>query len=88
MCNQYRQDKGSFPPENSWSRELTLFFTGDSDFVQFAEFRDIVESFYDGWGKPMRYRYPGVLNPEGFDIYSFGPNGRDEGGKNEDISNR
>jgi general secretion pathway protein G len=27
----------------------------------------------DPWGMPYNYRNPGVKNPNGFDIYSFGP---------------
>lgn len=38
----------------------------------------------DPWGNPYVYRYPGQRNPNGFDLYSFGPDGR-EG--NDDIGN-
>jgi general secretion pathway protein G len=36
----------------------------------------------DPWGNPWVYRYPGSQNPDGFDLYSTGPDGR-EG--NDDI---
>ena len=38
----------------------------------------------DPWGNPYVYKYPGQQNPCGFDLYSFGPDGR-EG--NDDIGN-
>lgn len=38
----------------------------------------------DPWGNPYVYRCPGVHNPNGFDLYSYGPDGR-EG--NDDITN-
>ncbi len=38
----------------------------------------------DPWGNAYVYRYPGQQNPNGFDLYSTGPDGR-EG--NDDIGN-
>ena len=38
----------------------------------------------DPWGNEYVYRYPGQENPDGFDLYSLGPDGR-EG--NDDIGN-
>jgi general secretion pathway protein G len=38
----------------------------------------------DPWGNPYVYVYPGTHNPNGYDLYSFGPDGR-EG--NDDITN-
>ncbi len=38
----------------------------------------------DPWGNEYVYRYPGQENPDGFDLYSIGPDGR-EG--NDDIGN-
>ena len=38
----------------------------------------------DPWGNEYVYRYPGQQNPDGFDLYSQGPDGR-EG--NDDIGN-
>ena len=29
----------------------------------------------DPWKKPYQYMYPGVHNPTGFDLWSFGPDG-------------
>jgi general secretion pathway protein G len=38
----------------------------------------------DPWGNPYVYKSPGTHNPNGFDLYSMGPDGR-EG--NDDIGN-
>jgi general secretion pathway protein G len=38
----------------------------------------------DPWGNVFQYRFPGQHNPDGYDLYSFGPDGR-EG--NDDITN-
>jgi general secretion pathway protein G len=38
----------------------------------------------DAWGNPYIYQYPGQNNTEGFDLYSYGPDGK-EGG--DDIDN-
>jgi general secretion pathway protein G len=38
----------------------------------------------DPWGHAYIYRYPGTNNPQGFDLYSLGPDGK-EGG--DDIDN-
>ena len=39
----------------------------------------------DAWGNPYIYRYPGQHNVNGYDLYSFGPDGQ-EGGA-DDIDN-
>jgi general secretion pathway protein G len=39
----------------------------------------------DPWGNPYVYSYPGRHNPNGFDIYSVGPDGK--GGNDDDIGN-
>jgi general secretion pathway protein G len=39
----------------------------------------------DPWGNPYVYRYPGQHNANGYDLYSFGPDGQ-EGGT-DDIDN-
>jgi general secretion pathway protein G len=39
----------------------------------------------DPWGNPYVYKYPGDHNEEGYDLYSFGPDGQSGGG--DDIVN-
>jgi general secretion pathway protein G len=38
----------------------------------------------DQWQKPYIYQYPGTHNPNGYDLYSFGPDGQESG---DDITN-
>lgn len=46
--------------------------------------QNIKEIPKDPWGNPYQYKQPGTHNPNGFDVYSLGPDGR-EG--NDDIGN-
>jgi len=39
----------------------------------------------DPWGRPYVYRHPGRHNPNGFDLYSLGPDGQE--GTSDDIGN-
>lgn len=39
----------------------------------------------DPWGNPYRYECPGRQNPNGYDLFSVGPDGRD--GTEDDITN-
>jgi general secretion pathway protein G len=43
----------------------------------------------DPWGKPYEYRSPGDVHEEGFDLWSRGPDGKDNSGKegSDDIKN-
>lgn len=39
----------------------------------------------DPWGNEYIYRYPGQYNEDGYDLYSYGPDGKQGGG--DDITN-
>lgn len=39
----------------------------------------------DPWSSPYQYRYPGKHNPDGYDIYSFGPDKQE--GTDDDVGN-
>jgi len=39
----------------------------------------------DAWGNDYVYRYPGQYNEDGYDLYSFGPDGKQGG--DDDITN-
>ena len=39
----------------------------------------------DPWNNPYVYRYPGQHNPNGYDLFSMGPDGKEGGG--DDIDN-
>lgn len=38
----------------------------------------------DPWGNPYQYRYPGTKNPDKYDLWSWGPDGRESA---DDIGN-
>lgn len=42
------------------------------------------QSLRDPWGRNYAYRIPGIHNPNGYDVYSLGPNGK---GGDEAIGN-
>jgi general secretion pathway protein G len=39
----------------------------------------------DPWGRPFQYRYPGIHNPDSFDLWSIGKDGIE--GTKDDIAN-
>jgi len=40
--------------------------------------RQLLESVpLDPWGTPYQYRFPGKTNPDGYDLFSFGPDRRE-----------
>jgi general secretion pathway protein G len=47
------------------------------------------EELKDPWEKPYEYRSPGEINEDGYDLWSTGPDGKDDGGKegSDDIKN-
>jgi general secretion pathway protein G len=40
----------------------------------------------DPWGNPYVYRFPGREKPQGYDLFSTGPDGRERGG--DDVTSR
>lgn len=79
-CN-YQEQIGRFPNPATWADELLDGWGGPLASPRVAE------RFFDGWERPFRYVCPGRHNPNGFDLYSVGPNGIDEGGAGDDIGN-
>ncbi len=47
------------------------------------------EQLKDPWGQPYEYRSPGEINEGSYDLWSKGPDGKDDGGKegSDDIKN-
>ena len=47
------------------------------------------EELKDPWGQPYEYRSPGDVNEDSYDLWSRGPDGEDDGGKegSDDIKN-
>jgi len=43
------------------------------------------ELVLDAWGHPLVYRCPGRVHRAGWDLSSFGPNGVDDAGRDDDV---
>lgn len=80
ICN-FHDQSGCFPRPPVWAEELLPSLGG------ILASPKVAEPFFDGWGRPFRYAYPGEHNPAFFDLYSVGPNGVDENGNGDDIGN-
>jgi len=82
----YRMQMGNYP---STAEGLQALFTAPADKAD--RWRgpyidgDKNKSLNDPWGKPYQYRSPGVRNPNGYDVWSMGPDGQD--GTADDIGN-
>lgn len=80
---KYRTDTGNYPttdqglkallvkPGNDRGRWRGPYINGEQDLV-------------DDWGNELRYRFPGVKNTGGYDLYSLGPDGKESA---DDIGN-
>lgn len=78
LCTQlelYKRERGEYP---SSEEGLTALIRPVS-----APFHQLlVEIPLDPWNRAYRYTKPGRKNPESFDLYSFGPDGRES---NDDV---
>lgn len=59
---QYRIKFRRYPTSEEGLKVLIPDYTSQKEFI-------------DPWGKPYQYRNPGVKNPKGYDLWSFGPDG-------------
>jgi general secretion pathway protein G len=75
-------DCGRFPTSEEGLQALTHQPNGVQGWKQGGYMDDIPN---DPWGNPYQYRSPGQHNPDGFDVFSMGPDGH-EGGT-DDIGN-
>ncbi len=89
---QYQQDMGTYPKGDI--KAVVSVLTDSDDPNWYGPYLELKEDqldeegrFLDPWGNPYQYRYPGVHRKYKFDLYSFGPNGKDDGGKGDDITN-
>jgi len=81
----YYLDFGEFPPSG---QEATTLQRHPSNpyYSRLCERWPGRAELTDHWGRPLRIR-AGKVNPRLVDIQSFGPNGRDEQGKGDDVKN-
>lgn len=68
----YRLNMGSYPSTEEGLAALLQAPAGAGDRWRgpYLEKKPI-----DPWGNPYQYRYPGVRNPNKYDVWSFGPDG-------------
>lgn len=82
---QYHIKHLEFPREHLAA--LLLSDAAGGPYISEKIFKGDDGSIVDPWGTPYRYRCPGQYNRSTFDLYSCGPNKRDENGGGDDIKN-
>ena len=92
----YESDFGVCPPAATnkalvnYLTSKTLYGSSKRWHGPYIEFKDSElkgGAFVDPWGNPYFYRNPGIFNTTFVDIYSFGPDGVNNNGGNDDINN-
>ena len=86
----YKYDMGRFP---TTAEGLAALFQAKDD-VDDPRYNGpyldgAIKDLVDPWGNPYEYRQPGLVRPDQFDLWSWGPNGKDEYGleDSDDIKN-
>lgn len=71
---RYRIDIGDYPATNEGLAALLVAPTNVTD-KWHGPYMDVPgnKAPVDPWGQPYEYRYPGVKNPGGYDVFSKGP---------------
>lgn len=71
-------DGSIYPPTNNWMNEITA--VGNAPINRkgkvFYEARDFSQPIQDEWENDLVYRMPGTRNPNSFDLYSVGEDGK------------
>lgn len=82
-CELYERVHDKYPDD--LASDLTkLDPTGNPYLRGFVPMKD--GRYFDGWGNPIAFR-PGIRNQGRIDLYSYGPNGKDDDGDGDDIGN-
>ena len=79
----FETDCGRFPTSEEGLQALKNPPAGVQNYRQGGYMEDVPA--VDPWGHPYIYKCPGVRHPDGFDVYSWGPDGHEGGG--DDIGN-
>ena len=80
----YRSAVGSYPSTEEGLKALIRPPQGKESRWSGPYLKDS-DALLDPWGNEYEYRYPGVHNPNGYDIWSKGPKG--QSGDGDDIGN-
>jgi general secretion pathway protein G len=96
---EYKLDCGKYPPGDHTILYARLFADPlnkgrpngvKRPFISETNFLNSSRYFVDPWGSYFRYRAPGTRNQATFDLWSIGPNGKDESGSStgsDDLNN-
>ena len=87
----YRTDMGRYPDTDEG---LAALFESKSrrdedDRYDGPYMKGTIEELVDPWSQPFEYKSPGEFHEDGYDLWSRGPDGVDDGGKegSDDIKN-
>mgnify|MGYP001548011487 CR=1 FL=1 len=75
-------DNGRYPTTDEFPAALTVAPSGMTNWHG-PYVKKVIGN--DPWGNPYQYRCPGTQSTAGYDLYSYGPDGRDGGG--DDVTN-
>jgi general secretion pathway protein G len=82
--SMYEVDQGNFPKGQNGLDALVNKPSGLGTTTKWHKYLDVDKVPNDPWNHPYVYQNPGKHNPDGYDVYSLGPNGN---GGNEAIGN-
>jgi general secretion pathway protein G len=86
----YKRDTGKYPDTDQGLRILVLIDDGSGDPGHKGPYLEgTLEDLEDPWGNAFEYRCPGAGNSEGYDLWSCGPDRKNDGGAkgSDDIKN-
>jgi general secretion pathway protein G len=73
VLNNYRKDTGTYP---TTAQGLTALITAPAGVKNWhGPYLTTKGVPRDPWGNDYQYAFPGVNNPESYDVWSFGPHG-------------
>ena len=82
----YRLDNGRYPTQDQGLQALVQKPTAEPVPNNWKEGGYLERLPNDPWGNPYQYRFPGQNDPEEYEIWSFGADGKEGGeGANADI---
>jgi len=89
--DQYKWAMGKFPDTDEGIKVLFLpkEYKKENERYDGPYMNGTFEELKDPWSNPFEYRCPGEMNQDGYDLWSRGPDGKDDGGKegSDDVKN-
>jgi general secretion pathway protein G len=85
---EYKLDYGKYPPQGVGAAPFAALFTTPNSsgrpggekrpYLTETNFINTSSQLIDPWGNYFRYQAPGARNKSTYDLWSYGPNGKDE----------